>query len=81
VLKVCCNHVVPSDIVLTHISGNDKTWSWAANDFADEKMRLEKLGVRFKTVEEADAFKEVIDKVKATMPKCKSEAKSLLRTK
>jgi RanBP1 domain len=63
---------------LTHISGNDKTWSWAANDFADEKMRLEKLGVRFKTVEEADAFKEVIDKVKATMPKCKSGAKHFL---
>lgn len=34
-------------------------------------MRLEKLGVRFKTVEEANAFKDVIEKVKATMSKCK----------
>jgi RanBP1 domain len=72
VLKVCCNHLVTSDIVLKHISGNDKTWSWFANDFADEKMRPENLGVRFKTVEEADAFKDIIEKVKATLPKCKS---------
>ncbi|XP_065336958.1 E3 SUMO-protein ligase RanBP2-like isoform X2 [Cloeon dipterum] len=69
VLKVCCNHFIPSDIVLSHISGNDKTWSWAAQDFADETVRVEKFGVRFKTVEEANLFKDTIDKVKAKLPK------------
>jgi E3 SUMO-protein ligase RanBP2 len=71
VLKVCCNHQVPHDIALSHISGNDKTWSWAAHDFADETLRVEKFGVKFKTVEEANNFRDVIEKVKITMPRSK----------
>ncbi|KAF4521478.1 hypothetical protein B566_EDAN001775, partial [Ephemera danica] len=64
VLKVCCNHFVPADLSLSRIVGNDKTWSWAAPDFADGEMQLEKLGVRFKTSEQADQFKEVMEKAK-----------------
>ncbi|XP_059487715.1 E3 SUMO-protein ligase RanBP2-like [Neocloeon triangulifer] len=68
VLKVCCNHFIPKDLILSHISGNDKTWSWAAQDFADEKVRVEKFGVRFKTVDDANLFKDVIERAKKTMP-------------
>ena len=62
VLKVCCNHMVPTDLVLTHIAGDARTWSWAAPDFADEEMKVEKLGLRFKTSDIADQFKSVMEK-------------------
>jgi hypothetical protein len=69
VLKVCCNHFVPADLSLSRIAGNDKTWSWAAPDFADGEMQLEKLGVRFKTAEQADQFCEVMEKAKEAASK------------
>ncbi|GLG99976.1 E3 SUMO-protein ligase RanBP2 [Gryllus bimaculatus] len=54
VLKVCANHFLTPDMLLTRMK--DKAWMWVANDFADEQMRLEKLCVRFKTADDADAF-------------------------
>lgn len=70
--------MVPPNLALTHIANNDRTWSWAAQDFADEQVRVEKLGVRFKTTDEANLFKEVIENVKPTVEARKSPVKGRL---
>jgi len=64
VLKICANHMLRPDIELTAMPNNNKAWCWVANDFADEEVKLEKLCIRFKTVEEAIAFKEAFDQAK-----------------
>ncbi|XP_067013935.2 E3 SUMO-protein ligase RanBP2 [Anabrus simplex] len=59
VLKVCANHILSPDIELTPMG--DRAWMWAVNDFADEKMQLEKLCARFKTAEEAANFRDAFN--------------------
>ncbi|XP_066584768.1 E3 SUMO-protein ligase RanBP2-like [Prorops nasuta] len=67
VLKICANHMLRPDMELTAMPNTDKAWMWAANDFADEEVKLEKLCIKFKKAEEARAFKECFDKAKNSM--------------
>lgn len=57
VLKICANHYITTDMLLTPNAGSDKSWVWNAVDYADEEPKPEQLAIRFKTVEEASLFK------------------------
>lgn len=57
VLKICANHYITADMQLKSNSGCDKSWVWNAIDYANEEPKHEKLAIRFKTVDEASAFK------------------------
>ncbi|OXU29741.1 hypothetical protein TSAR_012326 [Trichomalopsis sarcophagae] len=79
VLKICANHMLRKDMELTMMKNNEKAYIWVANDFADEELRLEKLCIKFKTVEEAASFKENFEKAKDSLPD--EEAKPATETK
>ncbi|KAK4319922.1 hypothetical protein Pmani_009183 [Petrolisthes manimaculis] len=63
--KICANHHIAANIELQPMMNNDKVWLWAAQDFADEELRMEKFCCRFKTVEIASSFKDGFMKAKA----------------
>lgn len=67
VLKICANHMLTPEMELTAMMNNNKAWCWVANDFADEEVKLEKLCIRFKTVEEALSFKECFNNAKLSL--------------
>ncbi|XP_032579428.1 E3 SUMO-protein ligase RanBP2 [Drosophila sechellia] len=57
--KVCANHTITADITI-NVASQDKdkkSLLWAANDFADEQVTLERFLVRFKTGELAEEFR------------------------
>ena len=64
VLKICANHMLTPEMELTPMTNNDRAWVWVANDFADEQVRLEKLCIKFKYAEEAQAFKKAFYEAK-----------------
>ena len=63
--------------ILTKMNNNEKAWTWACYDFSDNDSGvLSKLAARFKTVDDAKAFKDAIeaaqlfnDQAKAGKPK------------
>ena len=58
VMKVCANHVVQPDMVLTPAVGSDRAWTWfTPADYTDEEPRPEKLCLKFKNAELANEFK------------------------
>ncbi|EFN63981.1 E3 SUMO-protein ligase RanBP2 [Camponotus floridanus] len=73
ILKICANHMLRPDMELTPMSNNNKALFWVANDFADEEVKLEKLCIKFKTAEEAMAFKEAFDQAKFSLIATSSE--------
>ncbi|XP_017873495.1 PREDICTED: E3 SUMO-protein ligase RanBP2 isoform X2 [Drosophila arizonae] len=62
--KICANHKITSGMTITtpEQDKEEKSFLWAANDFADEKLRLEKFLVRFKLAETAKEFKLAFEK-------------------
>lgn len=62
--KICANHFITEDMLLTPMVNNDRAYIWAAHDFADEAVVLEKFCVRFKTAEEAKRFYDAFGSVK-----------------
>lgn len=72
--KICANHKITPDMVLTtpEQDKDAKSLLWAANDFADEKLQLEKFLVRFKLPETAKqfklAFEEAAKSLKSDVP-------------
>lgn len=61
---VCANHIITPEMELSLMKGADKAYFWVANDFADEAVKLEKLCVRFKTVEIGKKFFEMFNNSK-----------------
>ena len=62
VMKVCANHVVQPDMVLTPAVGSDRAWTWfTPADYTDEEPRPEKLCLKFKNAELANEFKQVFE--------------------
>lgn len=59
--KICANHFITKDMNLTPMTNNDRAYIWAAHDFADEVVVVEKLCVKFKTPEEAKKFHEAFE--------------------
>ncbi|KAF7670356.1 hypothetical protein LDENG_00252310 [Lucifuga dentata] len=64
VLKICANHYITADMLLTPNCGSDKSWVWNAIDYADELPKHEQLAIRFKSVDEASLFKAKFDEAK-----------------
>lgn len=77
VLKICANHMLRPDMELCTML-NNKAWCWYANDFADEEVKLEKFCIRFKTAEEAMAFKNAFDQAKFNLTATSPEKPGLL---
>lgn len=73
VLKICLNHALTPDIVYS--PKDDKTWLFAANDFSEGEISLQKFCLRFKTKEIATEFKDAVDK--ARLGTSESPAKAL----
>jgi len=81
ILKICANHMLRPDMELSPMTNNNKAWFWVANDFADEEVKLEKLCIRFKTAEEAMAFKEAFDQARLSLPATSPEKVSRISEK
>lgn len=62
--KICANHFITTDIQLNPMSKNACAYVWAANDFADQNVILEKLCVKFKTPELGKKFADSFEKAK-----------------
>ncbi|KAJ8969538.1 hypothetical protein NQ317_008618 [Molorchus minor] len=62
--KICANHFITKNMVLTPMANNDRAYIWAAMDFADEEVVLEKFCVKFKTAEEAKKFYDCFESSK-----------------
>ena len=58
--KLCANHAITSEIELK-TTAKDNQYIWAANDFSEERVQLEKFLVRFKHVEQAKRFKDAFE--------------------
>uniref|UniRef100_A0A1A9WNS8 E3 SUMO-protein ligase RanBP2 n=1 Tax=Glossina brevipalpis TaxID=37001 RepID=A0A1A9WNS8_9MUSC len=57
--KICVNHKITSELLLTTPQNETKGFVWVANDFAGGDMvRLEKFFIRFETSEIARKFEE-----------------------
>ncbi|KAJ9598698.1 hypothetical protein L9F63_010608, partial [Diploptera punctata] len=67
VFKVCCNHFVSKDMKFSKLSTSDRAWSWYAQDYSEGEVKPELFALKFKTPEQALAFKQVIDKVQDKM--------------
>jgi len=63
-MKLCVNHIVPTDANLTANMGSDRAWTWVAQDFSDEKAQIWTFAIKFKTPEIANEFKAEFDKAK-----------------
>ncbi|XP_030766010.1 E3 SUMO-protein ligase RanBP2 [Sitophilus oryzae] len=75
--KICANHFLTKDMVLTPNTKNEKAYLWAAHDYADGEMVLEKFCVRFKTAEEAKQFAEAFEKAKNKITDAPAAVKSV----
>lgn len=62
--KICANHFLTKDMTLSQMPNSDRAYIWAANDFADQAVVLEKLCVKFKTADEATKFYETFENAK-----------------
>lgn len=64
--KICANHAINSEMVLTVPDKEKKGFIWVANDFAEEVLSKEKFFVRFKNAEIANEFFNVFKKAAET---------------
>uniref|UniRef100_A0A0K2VK57 Nuclear pore complex protein Nup153 n=1 Tax=Lepeophtheirus salmonis TaxID=72036 RepID=A0A0K2VK57_LEPSM len=67
-LKVCANHFLMPEIIAERMKKKDNAVIWAANDFSDEEVKLEKFCAQFKTADIATQFIEAFDNAKANIP-------------
>lgn len=74
VLKICANHYITADMLIKSNSGSDKSWVWNAIDYADEEPKPEQLAIRFKTMDEASAFKAKFEEAQKVAPQAPEEA-------
>nr|XP_022905835.1 ranBP2-like and GRIP domain-containing protein 4 isoform X1 [Onthophagus taurus] len=66
--KICANHFINKEMVISPMKNTDKAYFWAANDFADQEIVFEKFCVRFKTADEAHKFYTVFESAKELIP-------------
>jgi len=72
--KICANHKITAGMNITtpEQDKEGKSFLWVANDFADEKLQMEKFLVRFKLPDTATqfklAFEEAVKSVKSDHP-------------
>ncbi|PIA42978.1 hypothetical protein AQUCO_02000435v1 [Aquilegia coerulea] len=62
-LKICANHfVIPTTSVQEH-AGNEKSCVWHATDYSDGELKEELFCIRFASIENCKAFKEMVQEV------------------
>ena len=66
--KICCNHLINPSIEINNMKDSEKAVIWAAQDFADEELKLESFSAKFKTPEITQAFKAAFEKAKTIVP-------------
>ena len=65
-LKICCNHSLTPDMVVTLLANDEKACTWFTNaDYTEEVVSHEKLCAKFKNVECRDEFLSVFEKFKS----------------
>ncbi|KAJ2889992.1 Ran GTPase binding protein Sbp1, partial [Coemansia aciculifera] len=58
-LKVCANHYITEDMVLSPNVGSDRSWVWnVAADLVDDEAERQLLAIRFANSDNAGMFKE-----------------------
>lgn len=67
--KICANHFIDKTMTLIPMKGNERAYIWVAHDYADEKVVVEKLCVRFKTSVEANSFYDAFEAAKKLLDK------------
>ncbi|KAJ2855744.1 Ran GTPase binding protein Sbp1, partial [Coemansia erecta] len=61
-LKVCANHYITEDMVLSPNVGSDRSWVWnVAADLVDDEAERQLLAIRFGNSENANKFKEAFE--------------------
>ncbi|CAH0545652.1 unnamed protein product [Brassicogethes aeneus] len=79
--KICANHFLTADMSMSPMANNDRAYIWAAQDFTDGEMTVEKFCIRFKTSEEAKKFHSAFEDAKGRLSdKPKPAPKNLFAT-
>lgn len=73
--KLCANHAITSEMELKS-TVKENQMIWAANDFSEEKVQLEKFLVRFKNTEQAKKFKDAFEDAKKLTVKTPQQDKT-----
>ncbi|KAJ1860535.1 Ran GTPase binding protein Sbp1 [Coemansia sp. RSA 2703] len=82
-LKVCANHYITEEMVLSPNVGSDRSWVWnVAADLVDDVSERQLLAIRFGNSENANKFKEAFEdaresnkKLASSEPKAEEEKK------
>jgi hypothetical protein len=65
VLKVCCNHLLTSELAIKPQGASDRAFTWTAADFSEGEVTNELLALKFKACETAAKWKGVVDQALA----------------
>ncbi|KAJ2182694.1 Ran GTPase binding protein Sbp1 [Coemansia sp. RSA 551] len=66
-LKVCANHYITEDMVLSPNVGSDRSWVWnVAADLVEDEAERQLLAIRFGNAENATKFKEAFEEARET---------------
>ncbi|KAJ2064766.1 Ran GTPase binding protein Sbp1 [Coemansia sp. S146] len=61
-LKVCANHYITEEMVLSPNVGSDRSWVWnVAADLVDDEVERQLLAIRFANSDNAGKFKEAFE--------------------
>jgi E3 SUMO-protein ligase RanBP2 len=60
VLKICLNHRLTPDLMLTPKGDSGRSFQWLAADFSEGEVKQEQFAIMFKTVEIAKDFLDAI---------------------
>ncbi|KAJ2825290.1 Ran GTPase binding protein Sbp1, partial [Coemansia sp. 'formosensis'] len=61
-LKVCANHYVTEEMVLSPNVGSDRSWVWnVAADLVDDEVERQLLAIRFANSDNAGQFKKAFE--------------------
>ncbi|KAJ2776011.1 Ran GTPase binding protein Sbp1 [Coemansia nantahalensis] len=72
-LKVCANHYITDDMVLSPNVGSDRSWVWnVAADLVDDEAERQMLAIRFGNSENAGKFKAAFEDARETNKKVAS---------
>ncbi|KAJ1723816.1 Ran GTPase binding protein Sbp1 [Coemansia erecta] len=72
-LKVCANHYITDDMVLSPNVGSDRSWVWnVAADLVDEVPERQLLAIRFGNSDNANKFKEAFEDARESNKKLAS---------
>ncbi|KAJ2519899.1 Ran GTPase binding protein Sbp1 [Coemansia sp. RSA 1939] len=75
-LKVCANHYITTDMVLSPNVGSDRSWVWnVAADLVDDEAERQLLAIRFANSENANKFKDAFEDAREVNKKLASGSK------